>query len=173
MCPFAVRVPCPLSLADFLGGTITHSIGSSRRTHRTIGFQLQGRICLSLSAPTAFNLLFRQEAVLSHPRHHVTGHASAGMLTGSSIGRSVRMSLRSRLTLIRLALIRKPWSCGEGESHPLYRYLYLHLLFQKLHRKLSFRLQRRWNAPLPMSYDIPRLRQWVSYPIIIHAQSLD
>ena len=41
--------------------------------------------------------------------------------------------LRSRLTLIRLALIRKPWSYGEGVSRPLYRYLYLHLLFRRLH----------------------------------------
>ena len=54
------------------------------------------------------------------------------MLTRSAIGISVRMSLRSRLTLIRLALIRKPWSFGEGVSRPLYRYLYLHLLFQTL-----------------------------------------
>ena len=54
------------------------------------------------------------------------------MLTRSAIGIAIRLSLRSRLTLIRLALIRKPWSFGEGVSRPLYRYLYLHLLFQTL-----------------------------------------
>ena len=55
-----------------------------------------------------------------------------GILTGLAIGFAVRLPLRTRLTLIRLALIRKPWSCGEGVSHPLCRYLYLHLLFHKL-----------------------------------------
>ena len=54
------------------------------------------------------------------------------MLTVSSIAFASRLMLRSRLTLIRLALIRKPWSCGEGVSRPLYRYLYLHLLFRTL-----------------------------------------
>ena len=58
--------------------------------------------------------------------------ASDGMLTVSSIGSSLRMPLRSRLTLIRLALIRKPWSSGVGVSRPHYRYLYLHLLLRAL-----------------------------------------
>src|SRR5690606_10865308 len=40
--------------------------------------------------------------------------------------------LRSRLTLIRLALIRKPYPFGGRVSHPPYRYLCLHLLFQPL-----------------------------------------
>ena len=44
----------------------------------------------------------------------------------------LRVILRSRLTLIRLALIRKPWSIGVGVSRPHYRYLCLHLLFQNL-----------------------------------------
>ena len=30
--------------------------------------------------------------------------------------------LRGRLTLLRLTLSRKPWTFGEGVSHPLYRY---------------------------------------------------
>ena len=49
-----------------------------------------------------------------------------------SIGFALRLILRPRLTLNRLSLFRKPWSSGEGVSHPLYRYLCLHLLFQKL-----------------------------------------
>ena len=82
-------------------------------------------------------------------RLHVTFNGSNGILTVSAIGIAVRLILRTRLTLIRLALIRKPESFGEEVSHLLYRYLYLHLLFQKLQQKLSFYLQRRWNAPLP------------------------
>ncbi len=57
-----------------------------------------------------------------------------------SIGLALRLILRTRLTLNRLSLFRKPWSSGEGVSHPLYRYLCLHLLFQKLQRasRLAF-----------------------------------
>ena len=50
-----------------------------------------------------------------------------------SIEISSRITLRTRLTLIRLTLIRKPWSCGGRVTLPPYRYLCLHLLFHKLH----------------------------------------
>ena len=86
---------------------------------------------------------------------------SSGILTASSIGFALRLILRTRLTLNRLTLFRKPWSFGEGASHPLYRYLYLHLLFHKLQHWSPQHLRRSWNAPLPMSYDIPVLRQLV------------
>ena len=39
---------------------------------------------------------------------HVTPEGSNGILTVSAIGLAVRLNLRTRLTLIRLALIRKP-----------------------------------------------------------------
>ena len=94
--------------------------------------RLKPRICLGLSTPTPFNGLFRQPAALSLFRLHVAPCGSTGILTGSAIGLACRLSLRTRLTLIRLALIRKPWSFGEGVSRPLYRYLYLHLLFHDL-----------------------------------------
>jgi len=51
-----------------------------------------------------------------------------------SIGIGFRLSLRPRLTLIRLTLIRNPWATGGRGFHPPYRYLCLHLLFRKLHR---------------------------------------
>ena len=56
-----------------------------------------------------------------------------GNINPLSIGIALRLILRPRLTLIRLALIRKPWSFGGGGSHPPYRYLCLHLLFRKVH----------------------------------------
>ena len=65
-------------------------------------------ICLRESAPTPLNRLFRQTAAVSRPRRRVTPWGSNGILTVSAIGLAVRLSLRSRLTLIRLALIRKP-----------------------------------------------------------------
>ena len=81
---------------------------------------------------TLFNQLFRQLADVSLLCPYFALYIGNGIFTVSSIGDAVRLGLRSRLTLIRLALIRNPWSYGEGVSRPLYRYLYLHLLFQKL-----------------------------------------
>ena len=70
--------------------------------------RLSLRICLQQSTSTPFNRLFRQPAALSRLRPHVTPFGSTGILTGSAIGLALRLSLRTRLTLIRLALIRKP-----------------------------------------------------------------
>ena len=108
------------------------------------------RICLHKSTPTPFNQLFRQLAALSLLRHRITHIISTGILTGSSIAYAVRLLLRPRLTLIRLALIRKPWSFGEEVSNPLYRYLYLHLLFLKIQPKSPLNLRLLRNAPLPV-----------------------
>ena len=49
-----------------------------------------------------------------------------------SICLACRLIIRSRLTLIRLALIRNPWSFGGGASNTPYRYSFLHLLFHTL-----------------------------------------
>ena len=84
--------------------------------------------------PTPFNALFRQRAAVSLLRPRFSRPSSNGILTVSAIGSASRLPLRSRLTLIRLALIRKPWSCGVGVSRPHCRYLCLHLLFQRLQR---------------------------------------
>ena len=105
--------------------------------------RLKGWICLPLSAPTPFNPLFRQGAEVSLPRPRVARMASAGMLTGSSICLAFRLIIRLRLTPGRLTSPGNPWSYGEGESHPLYRYLCLHLLFQTLHGGSRLPLRRR------------------------------
>ena len=81
---------------------------------------------------TLFNQLFRQLADVSLLCPYFALYIGNGIFTVSSIGDAVRLALRSRLTLIRLALIRNPWSFGEEVSRLLYRYLYLHLLFQNL-----------------------------------------
>ena len=150
MCPFTVRVPHELSLADFLGSLITCTIGLSRRTLHTVRFRISWWICLPRSTPTPFNRLFRQTAALSLLRLHITPRGSNGILTVSAIGIAVRLNLRTRLTLIRLALIRKPWSFGEGVSRPLYRYLYLHLLFHTLQNTSRYAFDAERNAPLPI-----------------------
>ena len=129
-------------------------------------------ICLPSSAPTPFNRLFRQPAEVSLPRPRVARMASAGILTGSSICLAFRLIIRLRLTPGRLTSPGNPWSYGGGESHPPYRYLCLHLLFRTLHGRSRDRFGADRNAPLPIQR-IPRLQRVASYPIIIHARSLD
>ena len=149
MCPFAVRVPIRFSLADFLGSMITFTI---TRPEGLVYFQfrLSGWICLPQSAPTTFNAPFRRCAEVSLLRLHIARTGSNGILTVSAIAFTFRIMLRTRLTLNRLALFRKPWSCGGGASHPPYRYLYLHLLFHTLQQSSRFTFYAEWNAPLPM-----------------------
>ena len=95
--------------------------GSTFSTHLTIK---------NLSTP--FNALFRQCAILSLLRQSITILVSIGILTDYPSTLASQLSLRTRLTLIRLSLIRKPWSSGVRVSHPHYRYLCLHLLFYTL-----------------------------------------
>ena len=97
------------------------------------------------------------------------------MLTVSSIGCALRLCLRSRLTLIRLALIRNPWSYGGEVSRLPCRYLYLHLLFRDLQRGSRHAFCGYRNAPLPIT---PLRGDSTSSapdlcPIIIHAGPLD
>ena len=132
----SVRVPNGLCLADFLGSLITPAIASRKRLADS-QVRLSPWICLRGSTPTPFNRLFRQPAGLSLLRLHVAPSGSDGIFTVSSIGLAVRLCLRSRLTLIRLALIRKPWSFGGRVSRPPYRYSYLHLLFHALQQRSS------------------------------------
>ena len=134
--------------------------------------RLGRRACLPPSAPTPFNGLIRQPAALSLFRPRVTRAGSSGILTGSAIGSAFRLCLRTRLTLIRLALIRKPWSCGEGVSHPLCRYLYLHLLFHKLQHGSRHAFDAGGMLPYRTN-KIPAHSAACLYPIIIHAAPLD
>ena len=122
--------------------------------------------------PTSFNLRFRRQAGVSLLRLHIAPISSNGIFTVSSIGYAVRLRLRARLTLIRLALIRNPWSCGEEVSRLLYRYLYLHLLFHCLQSVSKQAFCDLWNAPLPIfNYSIASVNSLC--PIIIHAEFLD
>ena len=138
---------------------ITSTIASRKRS-AYCQVRLSPWICLRESTPTPFNRLFRQPAGLSLLRLHVTPQGSDGILTVSSIGCAVRLGLRSRLTLIRLALIRNPWSFGGRVSRPPYRYSYLHLLFHALQQRSSFIFDAAWNAPLP-SFTDPWLRHGI------------
>ena len=96
--------------------------------------QLNLRICLEVSSPNRFCALFRLRAEIPLLRHHITLEAGCGLFTACPSKLSLRMSLRPRLTLNRLALFRNPWSYGGRVSRPPYRYLFPHLLLKALHR---------------------------------------
>ena len=124
-----------------------------------------------LRIPTLFNGLFRQSAAVSLLRPRFTPGDSNGIFTVSSIGSASRLPLRSRLTLIRLALIRKPQSFGGRVSRPPYRYSYLHLLFHALQRRSSAIFNAHGMLPYHPCGSTASARGLC--PIIIHAESLD
>ena len=101
-------------------------------------------------------------------------HTGLRILDRISIRLALRLRVRSRLTLIRLALIRNPWSFGEGVSRPLCRYSCLHLLFPQLQQNSRPAFSAAAMLPYrsvfstnPVS-SVPDL-----CPIIIHAGPLD
>ena len=149
MCPFRVRVSSACRLGDFLGSLLTTAVSSPEGSlYCQVRHGL--RHLTRFRIPTLFNGRFRRPAGVSLLRLPIAAESSAGMLTGSSIGSSLRMPLRSRLTLIRLALIRNPWSFGGRVSRPPYRYLYLHLLFRGLQPPSRMTFCGLRNAPLPI-----------------------
>ena len=81
-------------------------------------------------------------------RPRFTHTPSNGMFTVSAIRSASRLPVRSRLTLIRLALIRNPWSFGEGFSPPL-SLLIPTFAFPKSPACLTARIRRRGMLPLP------------------------
>ena len=129
---------------------VTGAVPLARGPLGTFALRLCGCTSLPASAPLRLNPQFRLGAAVSLLRRRIARHDSNGILTVSAIGIALRLILRTRLTLNRLALFRKPWSFGEGASHPLYRYLYLHLLFHELQKGSSLAFDASWNAPLPM-----------------------
>ena len=71
-----------------------------------------------------------------------------------SIDYAFRPRLRSRLTLRRLALRRKPWTSGDNVSHIVYRYSCQHSLFRYLQQTSQFTFNGLRNAPLPLIFNI-------------------
>ena len=76
MCPFAVRVPHGLSLADFLGSMVTHAIRFLRRGLRTVKFSSDGGFACHpqhLHSSTGTSVAPRYVVILDKDKHMVTG----------------------------------------------------------------------------------------------------
>jgi hypothetical protein len=79
-----------------------------------------------------------------------------GNINPVPIDYAFRPRLRGRLTLLRLALSRNPWTFGERVSHPLYRYSCQHSHFCALqnrsptsfvaHRTLRYHVDRSTSS---------------------------
>jgi hypothetical protein len=69
-------------------------------------------------------------------RQHTRSVTSSwpGNINPVPIDYAFRPRLRGRLTLLRLALSRNPWTFGVRVSHPHYRYSCQHSRFRSLHR---------------------------------------
>ena len=65
-----------------------------------------------------------------------------------AIGYAFRPRLRSRLTLSRRTLLRKPWTIGGGESHPSF-VTHAGILTSSHSTKAYASASRNWNALLP------------------------
>ena len=73
-----------------------------------------------------------------------------------------RPRLRGRLTLLRLALSRNPWTYGESVSHTLCRYSCQHSHFRYLQEGSRLPFAGLRNAPLPLVHSTsPKLRHIV------------
>jgi hypothetical protein len=77
------------------------------------------RICLEALA-TCLPPLNRRRGSLSLPRPPIgdSGRTWYGNINPLAIDYAFRPRLRSRLTLSRRTLLRKPWTIGGGDSHP-------------------------------------------------------
>ena len=98
------------------------------------GFSRNGRwICLppGLHPSTPYVITGRECHFCVTPLPGVK--IGTGIFNRFSIGFACRLHLRSRLTLIRLTLIRNPWVFGAGVSHPCYRYSCLQFRCRTLH----------------------------------------
>ena len=108
------------------------------------------RICLLSCIYTLQRTIpsVRRSFTPSSPHRSNTGTGILTCLPSASPFK--RIILRTRLTLIRLTLIRKPWSFGVQVSHLHYRYSCLHLLFQPLQQTSRFTFGATGMLPYPL-----------------------
>jgi len=127
---------CNLKLRGFSRKYVSPHYSLPRR-FRILSYQgLCWRICLP--APQILqrrNPYLRSGYAPSSPHRNCSRCRNFNRL---AISFAFRLHLRTRLTLIRLTLIRNPWTYGEAVFHRLYRYLCLHFLFWPLHHSSRY-----------------------------------
>jgi hypothetical protein len=105
-----------ISLEDFLGGMASGTRRLIASWHRTSGYAAPD---LPGATPTCLPQGNHRLGSPTLPRHPI-GQADVtwyGNINPLAIGYAFRPRLRSRLTLRRRALLRKPWTIGGEDSH--------------------------------------------------------
>src|SRR5687768_13493484 len=107
------------------------------------------RICLHATLGLARTILSVRSPFL--PRPPIGSNAAQWYrnINLSSIDYAFRPRLRVRLTLGGFTVPRKPWVCGEQDSHLLSRYLFRHNLFQNVQVSLPSPFTRLERSPTP------------------------
>ena len=144
----------------------------------TVGFQpYRGRICLPPSLhPSTPTFVTGRECHFCVTPLPNAGNGT-GILNRFAIGCAFRPRLRSRLTLIRLTLIRNPWVFGVPVSHRHYRYSCLQFRSRKLNRPSQSGFRAIGMLPYLFPPAVANGKNMVSVtglcPQIIDAGSLD
>ena len=105
------------------------------------------RICLHATLGLARTILSVRSPFL--PRPPIGSNAAQWYrnINLSSIDYAFRPRLRVRLTLGGFTVPRKPWVCGEQDSHLLSRYLFRHNHFQSVQVSLPSPFTRLERSP--------------------------
>ena len=136
MCPFAVRAPSVQRLEAFLGSAASASSPSFEGSPSGLG--ITKGTDLPIPSPYSLRPGRPLPGWLSPLRHPIAPTGWCRNINRLPIGYASRPHLRSRLTLGGRTFPRKPWAFGEGDSHPLYRYLRRHSLFPTLQRSSRY-----------------------------------
>ena len=136
-----------LSLEAFLGGMASGTRRLEASCHRVSGYAESD---LPESTPTRLAQDYHRLGSHSLPRPPIgqmsaTWYRNINLL---SIDYAFRPRLRSRLTLSRRTLLRKPWTNGGGESHPTF-VTHAGILTSNRSTKPYDAASRNWNALLP------------------------
>ena len=136
------------SLEDFLGGMASGTRRPLGQLASRLGL-MSSRICLGapLHAYPRATIAWVSLAFPVPPSviTETTWYRNINLL---AIGYAFRPRLRSRLTLSRRTLLRKPWTIGGGESHPS---IVTHAgILTSSHSTGAYApASRNWNALLP------------------------
>ena len=137
------------------------------------------RICLGALA-TRLPPLYRRRGSLSLPRPPIgdSGQTRYGNINPLAIDYAFRPRLRSRLTLSRRTLLRKPWTIGGGDSHPSFVTHADILTPQASTADLRRRFTRAGNALLPRTRSrrnayTRSFGDWLEPRYIFRARTLD
>ena len=135
------------SLEDFLGGMASGTRRLSASWHRTSGIAAPH---LTRATPTCLPQVNHRLGSLSLPRPPI-GQTEAtwyGNINPLAIDYAFRPRLRSRLTLSRRTLLRKPWTIGGRDSHSSF-VTHAGILTS---RASTAGLRRRFAGPRTLSY---------------------